>query len=254
MAILVLCFVLVLARVAAFVAAMPVFGGGTVPRMVKVGLSLLLAGCWFESLFGALPIAALATQHVDSSWLAMGLAVGREVMLGMLLGFAFGLFLMPARVAGELLAQETGFGVGALLDPSTGMSGGALAQLFELLSILLIFILDGHHLFLAVAHGSFARFPVGATLPEVPVQHLVSGLATAQEWGMLLAMPVGVCLFLTTVLLLMLNRAAPQLNLYSVGFPMRLIVGLGGILLLMPNVISGLTSSFGELSQFLLGS
>lgn len=254
MATLILCFCLIIARVSAFVAALPVFGGRSVPRLVKVGLVVALAVAWFDVLFGTVPAAELQSRTVQSSWLALAIALGREVVLGALVGFAFGLFLLPARIAGELISQESGLGFGAMLDPLGGSSGGPLPQLFELVSILFILGLDTHHVFLTVLHGTFADYPVGATLPEVPVQRLVAGLAAAQEWGVLLAMPVALYLFVTSLVLIVLTRAAPQLNLYSVGFPMRIAMGLGATLLLLPSLTSGIVSSFGELGRLLTGS
>jgi flagellar biosynthetic protein FliR len=253
MAVLVLCFALVLARVGAFVGVLPLLGGGAVPRLVKVGLTVALTCSWFDTLFGKLAPEGLSAS-LQSSWPALGVAAGRELFLGALLGYAFGLFLLPARAAGEVLSQETGLSLGGLLDPLGGSSSSALPQLFEMLSIVLILGLDGHHLFLLLLHGSFTRYPVGVALPEVPVGHLVDGLAAAQEWGVVLAMPVAVYLFLTTVVLIILSRAAPQLTLYSIGFPLRIGVGLVALLLLLPNLTAGLLGSFGEMARWILGS
>jgi flagellar biosynthesis protein FliR len=71
---------------------------------------------------------------------------------------------------------------------------------------------------------------------------------------MVLAMPVAVYLFMTTVLLALLSRAAPQLNLYSIGFPLRLIVGLAATLLLLPNLTAGMVNAFSHLTRILLGT
>src|SRR5262245_61263501 len=116
MAVLVLCFALVLARVGAFVAVLPLLGGGAVPRLVKLGLTVALGCSWFGTLFAKLPPEGLSAS-LQSSWPALGVAAGREMLLGALLGYAFGLFLLPARAAGEVLSQETGLSLGGLLDP-----------------------------------------------------------------------------------------------------------------------------------------
>jgi len=242
---------LLLARIGAFVAVMPLFGSGLVPRLVKVGLVLALTVAWVDVTFDAESVEGLARQIVHVGWLGYTLAVGREMAVGALFGYAFGLFLLPARVAGEFLSQEMRLNFGGQLNPAGGTSGGPLAQLFEITGILIFFGLDGHHLFLAVLHGTFARFALGGTLPGAPVAHMVAGLDVAQEWGLLIAVPAALYLFAATLLLALLSRAAPQLNLYSVGFPAQITVGLVAILLLLPTIVAGITDALGRCKELL---
>jgi flagellar biosynthetic protein FliR len=82
---------------------------------------------------------------------------------------------------------------------------------------------------------------------------LVAGATMAEEWGLVLAAPVSLCLFLTTIILALMTRAAPQLNLYSIGFPMLTGVGLGAIVVLLPDIARSLVYYFGHFSQMLTG-
>ena len=100
-------------------------------------------------------------------------------------------------------------------------------------------------------HATFLRYPVGGTFAAVPVAQLVNGVAAAHEMGVMLAAPMILILFLLTVGLALLTRAAPQLNLYSVGLPIQVVAGLGGLLLLVPEVLTFLAASGGRLSAFL---
>lgn len=247
---LVLFFSLILPRVGAFVAVLPLFGGINVPRTVKAGLAFALATLWFGNVLAA-PPPGLLDRPAETSWLAYGVAAGREAALGALLGYAFGLFQVPARVCGEFLTEELGLSFGAFLDPSGQNSVSALTQILDVLGVLLFFGLDGHHLFLAALDATFTRYPVGGAMPNVPVQHLVAGMSMTVGWGLVIAAPVAVCLFVVTLVLTLMTRAAPQINLFTVGFPLRLLAGLVLLFLLIPNLLTSLVSALGRFGDLL---
>jgi flagellar biosynthetic protein FliR len=249
-------FVLILARAGTFVALMPLFGGRHVPKLVKVGLALALAVMWFGSMMrdGDVQYSVVClSSSAPSAWLAIGIALGREAALGAIFGYAFGLVLVPARVAGEYIGQEMGLSMASLADPMAESQAGLMGQVFEMLGVLIFFGLDGHHVFLAALHGSFTRVPVGGSIGVVPVAALVSGAASAEEWGLLLAAPLAVCLFITSVVLALMARVAPQLNVLSVGFGLRLAVGLVAAFVLMPEIGPAMGSVVGRVTDVLRG-
>lgn len=249
--VLVVSFTLMLARVGTFLTLVPLLGGRNVPRLVKVGLALALTVLWFGS-WPTLPSPSLMAPGTGAPWLRYALALGREAVLGAVFGFAFGLLLVPARIAGEYLAQEMGLTLGNLTDPTAEHPSAVVTQIFEMLSILLFLGLDGHHILLATLHSTFARFPLGGALPGVPVAALVQETAAAQEWGLLLAAPVGVCLFLTTLVLALMARVAPSLNIFSIGFALRLGVGLAALFLLLPDLATGLVRFLERIRELVL--
>lgn len=244
----ILLFSLVLARVGGFVAFMPMFGGHNVPRRVKVGLTVALAGFWF----GSLDFATVPEKNVSAFWLPYALTVGREALLGVVLGYGFGLVMVPARVAGEFLTQQMGLSVATVLNPMAETGTGTVTQFFELLAILIFLGLDGHHVFLAAFHSTFALWPIGGAGTNLPVAHLLHGVAQTEEWGLLLAAPLGLCLFLTSVLLAFMARAAPQLNVYSVGFTVQILVALTATLVLLPEVGAVLVGIFGRFGEWVV--
>jgi flagellar biosynthetic protein FliR len=247
---LVLLFSLVLTRVGAFVAVLPLFGAVNVPRTVKAGLAFALATVWFGNAAVAVP-PELLNRPLETSWFAYGVAVGREAVLGALLGYAFGLFQVPARVCGEFLTQELGLSFGAFLNPTGTGNESSLTQIIDALGVLLFLGLDGHHLFLSALDATFARYPVGGTLPKLPVQHLVAGASLTMHWGIVVAMPIAVALFVVTFVLTVMARVAPQVNLFSVGFPARLLAGLVLLLLLLPNLLTALVNALGRFGELL---
>jgi flagellar biosynthesis protein FliR len=243
-------FSLVLTRVGAFVAVLPLFGGANVPRLVKAGLAFALATLWFGNAVEG-PPKELLNRAVETSYFAYAVAAWRETVLGALLGYAFGLFQVPARVCGEFLTEELGLSFGAFIDPTGTGNVSALTQILDALGILLFLGLDGHHLFLAALDATFTRYPVGAAMPSVPIQPLVAGASLSIQWGLAIAMPVAVSLFVVTVVLAIMSRAAPQINLFTVGFPLRLVAGLVLLFLLLPNLLYSLVNALGRFGELL---
>src|SRR5438093_5198334 len=144
--------------------------------MVRAGLALALTMVWFD--FSA--PGHLLTTSFDVDWLAYGIALGREVLLGVAFGYAFGLLFVPARVAGEFIVQQMGLTLGSIADPTAGNPTGPITQILEMLGILLFLGMDGHHIFLAALHRTFARWPVGRPLPAPPIAQFASGAAAAE--------------------------------------------------------------------------
>jgi flagellar biosynthesis protein FliR len=242
-------FCLVFARVATFVAVMPLFSMMNMPRLVKTGLVLVLTLVWYLPVAEAMPATLLWRGSESLAWLSHFVALGREVLLGGILGYGLGLFIVPAHVAGEFLTQEMGLAFANQVNPTTGASSSPLTQALDYLATAIFFSVDGHHVLFGVLHATFTEYPILGAAPTVPLPRLVAGATLAQEWGLMLAAPVALFLFLTTVLLALLTRAAPQMNLYSVGFPLRLGVGLAACLLLLPSWVSAVVNAFGHFGQ-----
>ena len=241
----------VVARVGAFVAVLPILDGAKAPRSVKTGLVLALTV--FFILQDGVASPALLAQAANLSSIECVLILVREAILGAFLGYALGLVLLPVKFAGHYLGQEMGLAMGQLLGPTSTNPSTVVSMLFEMLATLLLLGLNGHHLFLATLRGTFTRYPIGSAFTTPPVDDLVTGLANSHEWGMGLAAPLGGALFITTIVLAVLSRSVPQMNLFSVGFSLRVAVGLGGAYLLLPDLIRGIVHVFGRYNAMLQG-
>jgi flagellar biosynthetic protein FliR len=235
---------LVIARVGAFVAVMPLFSGRT-PRTVRAALALALATFYLSQIAPAWD-RHVAGQAGEIHWLAYSLAMLRETILGAGMGFAFNLFLLPPRIAGEFLTQQ----IGLALSPQQGLAeeqpAGPLTLAFEAAGALVFFQLDGHHIALTALHASFARVPLGGTLIPDGAGPALAGLSESYHAGLLLAAPLGVCLFLLALVLAIMSRAAPQLNIYSIGFSLQVLLALAGSLYLMPDMIDLMAGFLGR--------
>lgn len=227
-------FGLILARIGAFVAVLPPSAAQT-PRLVRVGLALALAA-FYVGTIGPGWDPDLAARAADIHPLRYAIALVRETLIGSAMGFAFGLFLLPARVAGEFLTQQIGLNVSPQAGPSGAEPSGVLTRIFETAAALVFLVADGHHVALGALHASFAHLPLGGAAAAPPMP-MVDGLAVAYEMGLLLAGPLALCLFLLAITMAVMARAAPQLNIYSVGFTLQVLVVLVGGLFLLPEIV-----------------
>ncbi len=225
---------LLLARLGAFAAVMPLFGARS-PRLVRVGFVLALAAFYLSTVPPQMA-AQPAGRGMEVESLRYGLALVRESLIGAAMGFAFGLFLMPARIAGEFVTTQIGLNVSPQAGPTGEGAAGPLTTVFETVAGLVFLVADAHHIVLAALHASFATYPLGGTgVPEAGP--MITGLSTAYEMGLLLAAPLGACLFLLAITMAVMARAAPQLNVYSIGFTLQVLVVLFGGLFLLPDLV-----------------
>jgi len=238
---------LILARVGAFVAVMPPFASRT-PRLVRLGLTIAL------TLFYVSEVSPEWERKVEVHSFVYAVALVREALIGAAMSFVFGLILLPARIAGEFVTQQVGLNVSPVVGP-TGESGGAVTNVFEIVAAMVFLAVDGHHIVLAALHGSFAILPLGGqNVPQAGP--MIIGLSSSYEMAMLLAGPMVLCLFLLAVTLAVMARAAPQLNVYSIGFTLQVMVVLIGGLFLLPDIVmtmQGIVGRTGDSLPRMLG-
>jgi len=228
---------LLLARIGAWVMVLPVIVGRT-PPLIRVGVVMAVAVFYVGGQpppWDARWAAAADNGHV----VLYLLALLREVLIGAAMGVLFGLWLMPARVAGEFLSFQIGLNIAPLPGPTGEEGAGTLTTLLEVLAAGVFLSLDGHHILFAVLHASWSILPLGGTtLPQLAP--MVQGLKTSYELGLLLAGPVAACLVLLAFTLAMLARTAPQLNIYSVGFTLQVSIVLLASAILLPEIVQSL--------------
>ena len=214
-------------RVLALFSALPVLGQRSVPARVRIGLALLIVVAAQPSL-PAMPEVAL-----DSA-LAFMLVV-QNVLVGLTLGFAVRIVFAAVEFAGELVGLQMGLNYAGFFDPMSGGQATAPSRFFGTMVGLLFVVINGHLLVVAAVVQSFHAFPVA---PE-PFAFLRA--LQPQAWGaevfalgLWIALPlVGMLLFVNLVLGV-ISRVAPQMNVFAIGFPITLGVGLLGMLFTLP--------------------
>ncbi|MCD0459811.1 flagellar biosynthetic protein FliR [Roseiconus lacunae] len=233
-------FLLVMARVSVFVAFFPLFTKRQLPAQVKVGLAASLSIFWLADAKSVIP----ATELTDiGGWIFTFLLV-KEVFTGMLLSLLLGLFFWPAKIAGSYIAQELGLSLASISDPSSQDSSTLVSRVFESFSILVFFALNLHHFIILTLHFSFHYVLTRVGMMTLPTEAIIAAFSNSDDYGLLIIAPVLVMLMMVTLVLAFLNRAAPSLNLFSVGMPLR--VGFGVLLLFVFSPII-----FGAMQMYL---
>ena len=223
----VLGFLLILARVSAFIAAFPLFARRQIPTMVKAGLAVALSIFWFGTLSQTLVPENLTA--LDANTFTVSLWILREVVIGIVLGLLAGLLLLPAKIAGAYAGQE---------------SGGEVTQIFETLSLLAFFGLNLHHFVIILVHASFERLGRGFDLLELPTERIVSLFGSLEEYGLSIIAPLAICMFALNLALVLLNKVAPSLNLFSIGTSVRGVAGVFCLFLFLPVIFRALALYF----------
>ncbi|MEB3101149.1 flagellar biosynthetic protein FliR [Ferviditalea candida] len=226
-------FFLILIRITSFFVAAPVFSSRGVPLPFKIGLSFYVSLLIFMSLGEVHPVA------VDVAYI---LSIVREVLVGLLLGFTAYLFFTVVQVAGSFIDLQMGFGIANVIDPLTGVQSPVFGNLKYMVAILLFLSLNGHHALLRAIMQSYDWIPLDNQLfhhlqDRSIADLLVQSLATMFYLAFQMAAPMVVTMFLVDVALGVLARTAPQFNIFVVGIPVKILVGLVMLTILIPGFL-----------------
>ncbi|MEM7454260.1 MAG: flagellar biosynthetic protein FliR [Planctomycetota bacterium] len=234
-------FMLVLARVSAFVAFFPLFSRRQLPTSVKAGLAVALTAFWYGTVesTGVAVVDAGGLTTVGST-----LLLTREITIGIVLSIVLGVFFLPAKVAGAYIGQEIGLSLASISDPASADSSTLVTRILEAFAILIFFSINLHHFLILVIHLSFEKLFGKIDVLNLPVDNLVSVLNDVSDYGLLIVAPVAVLLMLVTVGLAYLNKAAPTLNLFSVGLSIRCGFGIFCLLFFLPVVFGAVRAYF----------
>ncbi|BCX81587.1 flagellar biosynthetic protein FliR [Methylomarinovum caldicuralii] len=238
-----------LIRIGALLAAMPVFNSRSVPMRVRVILAVTVT-------VAVLPLLP-PPPRVELIGLEAVLVAIRETVIGLAIGFVLQVSFAALVFAGQNIAYSMGLGFAAMLDPQLGVQVPIISQVYLLLATLLFLGLDGHLVMIEMIAASFQVLPPGlGAVSRDQLWLLVRWSATVFSAGVLLSLPIVIALLFVNIALGVATRAAPQLNIFSVGFPITLLLGLGLIWLTLPQVLerfaAGLPAAF-ELVRKLLG-
>jgi len=234
-------FVMVLTRISAFFMVLPVFGWKSIPVRIKVALTVLIAV--FFSV-----ITPLAIQPKGISVLEAILLIANEAVYGLALGLIVTFVFTAVKFSGRVVERQMGLAMAEILDPLTGERSQPLGSLLEMIFIILFLSANGHHFFLLIISRSYETFPAGS-MPTMPV--LAGGIIKAGSTmlllGLRLAAPMLAAFLVLMVVLAVLARMVPEMNILFISLPLR--VGLG---LLMTAIFLPLINSFvGEFADWM---
>ncbi|WP_454690520.1 flagellar biosynthetic protein FliR [Achromobacter aloeverae] len=227
------------ARLLALFSVAPLFGESSVPSLPKVGLAAIVAIVVAPTL-PAFP--AVATSSYEGLWI-----LAQQIFIGMALGFVMRICFSAVQTAGDFVGLQMGLSLATLYDPSTHSNTEVLARLFNILAMLLFLVFNGHLLMLDVLVRSFTILPIGHdTLNPAAWMGVAEVGGKIFSSGLLLALPLIAALLTLNLSLGILNRAAPQLSAFSVGFPIMLMSGVVLLTIILPHTPSFLNEFYQE--------
>lgn len=205
-------------RSSALVVSAPLLGSGTRFEAYKVALILSIAVTMYT--VGERVIAPVEP-------LIYGALALREALIGLFLGYVLHLALLVIKVAGELIGHEMGFMIASQVDPATGLQTPLITSVYETMFLLTLLACDGHFLLLRALAASFDLAPIGILAFDQGFGALAGELfGDMFEAGLVFAAPIMALLFLVSLMMGLLSRAVPHLNVLELGFAVRILFAL----------------------------
>jgi flagellar biosynthesis protein FliR len=232
-------FIWPLIRISAMFVAVPLFSLRAVPARVRLILSLAIT---------LVIIPVLPSYPMVEMFSYQGFLVAvAQVMIGLTSGFIVQLVFSALLFAGQGVALSMGLGFAAMVDPQNGQQVPVIAQFYVMTSTLIFLSLDGHLLLIQMLLDSFTSLPIGIDgITKTDIWTILTWSSRMFAGGLLLTMPIIVSLLLVNISLGVATRVAPQLNIFSVGFPVTLMLGMLLVWLTLPDVLDQFTGSLTE--------
>ncbi len=230
--------ILCIARLSGFFLPLPVFGAKNLPRSVKIGLVVFIS-------YTLLPILDLSYVENVSSFLQLGNFIIVEFLKGAFLGLSFTLALNCIYILGGLIDRNIGFSMVNIMNPMGTRQMPVSANLFYLVAIMVFFITNSHHQLIKIFAKSYQYSPVGVTdFNVIGVMEFVNILSTTFVMGFQLASPFIIVIIIANIVLGLLAKAMPGMNVFILGMPFKIFVGLFLFIILSPMYVKSLAEVF----------
>ncbi|AUX93896.1 flagellar biosynthetic protein FliR [Mixta gaviniae] len=230
-------------RLLALFSTAPIFSEHSISKKVKIGLALMIT--WI--LAPELPPTNVTLFSVGGFWLLI-----QQLLIGIALGFTMQFAFAAVRMAGELIGLQMGLSFATFFDPGSRLNMPVLARFLDMLAMLLFLTFNGHLWLISLLADSFHTLPIGGD----PL-NANAFLALAKAGGLIflngmrLALPLIILLLTINLALGLLNRVAPQLSVFAIGFPVTLSIGILTIGILMPLLAPFCEHLFSEVFDLL---
>lgn len=210
-------------RILALFASAPLLYHKAIPQRLKVGLAAIVT-------FILAP--TLPPPSGEPTWL-----LAQQLLIGISIGLALQLVFAAIEVAGDLLGLQMGLSFASFINPQTSSDTPLIGSFLGLMATLVFLALNGHLMMIAGIAESFRAIPMGASAPSAADFHALTLLGTDMfRVGLHLALPVLATMLILNLALGVLARAAPQLNIFAVGFPATILIGLAAFAMIMPQM------------------
>ncbi|MFC4802136.1 flagellar biosynthetic protein FliR [Neobacillus sp. GCM10023253] len=240
-------FLLILARISCFFITVPVFMMRTIPAPFKIGLSFFMAVIVFISVEPSHAPLAFSGGYI--------VLLIKESLVGLGLGFIASILFYAIQLAGTLIDLQAGFSMGAVFDPQSGTNANLTGRLKNVMATLFLMSMNGHHLLLQGVLESYRWIPVNALVPAFTdgriSTFMLETFKSSFVIAFLLAAPIVFTLFLVDLVLGIIGKTSPQINLMVVGFSVKIGVHFLVLLIALPSFFLLLNMLFSEMVESL---
>lgn len=235
-------FLLMLTRCSGIFMIAPFFGSLNIPVTIRAAAAFAFTLVLFPVVDGLGTVAA-----PPSVWAFTG-SVLAELFIGWLIGFIAYVCFSAIHMAGKVMDMQVGFAVVNVMDPTSGQQIPLIGSLLYNLGIIVFLVTNGHHVIITALAESFRMVPLAAMQPNLSLTMLLVDFTNGIfVTGMKIAMPVTFAILLVNVALGILARTMPQMNIFVVGIPLQLMVGVGVLSMLLPFYVMFLDVLFNEM-------
>ncbi|MYL45977.1 flagellar type III secretion system protein FliR [Virgibacillus halodenitrificans] len=224
-------FLLILVRVSAFFVTLPLFSYRTIPGHFKIGFSFFLSLIIFYTV-------DVTVIEIDGTYI---LLVLKEAMVGLLVGLIAYILLSAIQIAGGFIDFQMGFAIANVVDPQTGAQSPLMGQYFYIIALLFLLSVNGHHLLIDGIYNSYQFISIDAFIPFQNGSIADFVIDTFNKMFLIafqMAIPIVGCLFLVDVALGIIARTVPQLNVFVVGLPLKILVSFMVIFIFLSLYVS----------------
>jgi flagellar biosynthetic protein FliR len=225
-------------RVMGFLMVAPVIGSQLVPTRIRLIIAVAIAVLIAPVLPDMPQVQGLSVQAM--------LLVGQQLLIGLSLGFFLQMVFQTFVLAGQMIAMQMGLGFASMMDPTNGVNVAVVSSFYLMFVTMLFIALDGHLTMLEVLVESFRSLPISLdfNFASTPLLAIISSISWIFSSAMIIALPALTALLITNVAFGIMTRAAPQLNIFALGFPVSLLLGVFLMWLTLPAVAESATNLF----------
>lgn len=229
---------LMITRMSGLFMLVPIFGSRNIPVQAKIGLV-------FFTSYVMLPVVDLHYVQSVDTFLHLANLLIIEFIIGLMFGLVMALALSCLYVAGTVIDRNIGFAMVSVINPVGTDSLPVTANLFYIMSLIVFFMTDGHHSLIRVLADTYSFAPVGRGVLNIFVSlELVDVLQQAFSLGFKLAAPFVVTIFISNVLLGLLAKAMPGMNVFMLGMPFKIAIGFVLFIVLVPGYVAAFVEVF----------
>lgn len=226
-------FLLVFVRTSGIFIFSPLFSSQNIINIVKVGFTFALS----------VLITLSFPNKVDLTGEVLFILIFKELLIGVIIGFLSYIFFSAFYTMGQLVDMNIGFGMANVIDPQSKAQVPLTGNFYYIIALLLLLIIDGHHLILIALKDSYLAIPLGKFTYDINTLNIIiNSMVKSFEIAFKLSSPIIAIIFLTDLVLGVLARTIPQMNVFVVGMPLKLLIGLLFMFIGFPTFFVGVDS------------